>query len=520
MYYNYIFTIEDLFAFYLRKSQADDPSEPIEVTLAKHKNRLLEILKKYNINENQIVIYEEVVSGDTISERPQMKKLLNEVNNGTYRGVFVVAVDRFSRGDSIDQGIINNSFYYSDTLIITPEKIFDIANNEMDREQLEFGLFFSKREYNTIKKRMYNGRVEAAKQGYFTGSTTPFGYDKVLSPQKKGYILIPNENAKIVKQIFHMALEGIGVNNIAKYLNEIGVKPKRSKQWSPSMVSKILYRPVYYGVIQWGAQRTVKRMVNGEITKKIEYIKDFEKYEGKHEAIITKEMYNEVHKVMSEKPFAKCPRSTKPKNPLSGILYCGKCGKTMKRRPTQSKIKLLCTTQNCDNVSSEFGIVEDRIMDSLKIILKEQKDYILNYEKEYRLENNTNQETINYIEKQIEKCKHQLKKIQEFYELEDYTRDEFIIRKQEINSELEKLTIQKNKMIEEDKNKKVEIIKKQIPKLENCINNYYNLSSPEDKSKLLRTIIKKILYTKSKKGGWYNDFKDKFELEIELHIDN
>lgn len=519
MYSNYNFSVEDLFAVYLRKSQADDPNEPIELTLAKHKQRLLETIKKYNISENQIVFYEEIVSGDTISERPQMKKLLNEINNGTYTAVFVIAVDRFSRGDSIDQGIINNTFYYSNTLIITPEKIYDITNNEMDREQLEFGLFFSKREYNTIKKRLLNGRIAAAKQGYFTGSTTPYGYDKVLSPEKKGFILVQNDDAKFVKKIFDMALDGIGVNNIAKYLNDIGIKPKRSKIWTPSMVSKILYRPVYYGVIQWGAQKTVKKMLNGQIIKKIEYTKDFEIFDGKHKPIVTKEEFDEIHRIMSNKPFAKCPRTATPKNSLTGLVYCSKCGRTMKRRPTWKKIKLMCSTQNCNTVSSEYDLVENKIIDSLKIILKDLTVYIENYEKDIKPKQNDNTEAIIFIDKQIEKNNKQLKKIQEFYELEDYTREEFLARKKELNSELEKLTIEKNRLIEENDNTKIEIIKKQIPKLEYCLNNYSKLTNPIDKNKLLKTIIKKIYYTKEVKGGWYNDFKDKFDLKIELSID-
>ena len=227
MYYTYNFTADDLFAAYMRKSQADDPNEPIELTLSKHKSRLLETAKKYNINPNQIVFFEEVVSGDTLAERPQAQALLKEINDNNFKGVFVVAVDRLSRGDSMDQGIINNSFYYSNTLIITPDKIFDITNNEMDREQLEFGLFMSKREYNLIKRRMYQGRLDNVKKGFFVGSTPPFGYDKVRS-EEKGFILVPNDDAKFVKEMFNMIINGDGAVNIAKYLNSMGILPKRS----------------------------------------------------------------------------------------------------------------------------------------------------------------------------------------------------------------------------------------------------------------------------------------------------
>ena len=51
-------------------------------------------------------IYREIVSGDTISARPEMQRLLRAVEAGIYGAILCVDVDRLARGDSIDQGII------------------------------------------------------------------------------------------------------------------------------------------------------------------------------------------------------------------------------------------------------------------------------------------------------------------------------------------------------------------------------------------------------------------------------
>ena len=61
-----------------------------------------------------------------------------------------------ARGDSIDQGVVARAFKYSETLIITPFKTFD-PNNEYDEEYFEFGLFMSRREYKTIRRRLNAG---------------------------------------------------------------------------------------------------------------------------------------------------------------------------------------------------------------------------------------------------------------------------------------------------------------------------------------------------------------------------
>lgn len=535
MYYNYNFNVDDLFAFYMRKSQADDPNEPIELTLSKHKARLLETASKYKIKPNQIRFFEEVVSGDTLVERPQAQLLLDEVNKGSFKGVFVVAVDRLSRGDSVDQGIINNSFYYSNTLIITPDKIFDITNNEMDREQLEFGLFMSKREYNLIKRRMYQGRLDNVKKGLFVGSTPPFGYDKKRS-EEKGYILVPNDDAKFVKQMFNMALKGDGAVKIAKYLNSVGAIPKRSDKWSASMVRSMLKRPVYYGIIQWGENTFDKKMKDGKIIKKAVHNKNYMEIQGKHEPIIDKETFNDVQKIIKNNYRSKVPYSKEMKNPLAGLIICGYCLehnqviKKMKRKPPQKKKQhngtayydtkeaIMCNNIDCKNVSSLLYIVEEKLIKSLEQILDDHKKYLLKYEKEYKISKNEDDAMLKYVEKEIAKNRTQLEKAQEFYELGDYSREEFLKRKEELNKRYNNFISEKEKIEKGCQNNKIKIIKKQIPKLETCIKNYYKVEKIEDKNKLLKTIVEKVIYLKKESASHDKELLDKFDLTIELKI--
>ncbi len=63
---------------------------------------------------NVVEICEEVVTGDSIAVRPEVQKVLQLVETGNYAGVIVMEVERLARGDTIDQGIIAQTFKYSD----------------------------------------------------------------------------------------------------------------------------------------------------------------------------------------------------------------------------------------------------------------------------------------------------------------------------------------------------------------------------------------------------------------------
>ena len=185
-------------AIYLRKSREED-NETREETLARHERILLDYCNNNDLIIKQI--YKEVVSGESIANRPQMQLLLEDVKNNLYDGVVCVELERLSRGNQIDQAEILEIFKKTKTKIYTLNKIFDLSSeDELDEEFFEFGLFMSRREYKVIRRRLIRGRRQAQKEGYFIGSILPFGYSK--EKQGKGYVLIPNEQSKIVQLIF------------------------------------------------------------------------------------------------------------------------------------------------------------------------------------------------------------------------------------------------------------------------------------------------------------------------------
>ena len=109
-------------AAYIRKSRLEEGMDTQEV-LSKHQKALVEYAAAHQIH--LIEIYPEVVSGESLYARPQMLRLLQDVEEGRYDAVLCMDLDRLSRGRMKDQGIILDTFRESDTLIITPEKVYD-----------------------------------------------------------------------------------------------------------------------------------------------------------------------------------------------------------------------------------------------------------------------------------------------------------------------------------------------------------------------------------------------------------
>ena len=138
-------------------------------------------------------------------------------------------VERLARCDTIDQGIVAQTFKFSDTKIITPIKTYN-PNNEFDEEYFEFGLFMSRREYKTINRRLQRGRMASVKDGKYVANKAPYGYNRIRIENDKGWTLeINKEEADVVRLIFELYTVGekqsdntfnrLGTGFIAKRLN-------------------------------------------------------------------------------------------------------------------------------------------------------------------------------------------------------------------------------------------------------------------------------------------------------------
>lgn len=282
---------KEKYGMYLRKSRADMELEAMgeEETLARHKAMLYALAARHDIHPDQITVYHEVVSGDSIDERPEMQRLLSDVYANTYKGVLVVEVERLARGNTKDQGEVADAFQASNTHIITPAKVYD-PNNEFDQEYFEFGLFMSRREYKTIKRRLEAGRKQSVIEGNYILPQRIFGYDIVRQSKKDRTLKIREDEAKYVHMIFDWYTEERRSTGwIARNLSIMGVPTIKGKpEWNRGTIRDMLANPTYIGKVWWGRRRTVKEF-DSELGKLVKVVKNdgvHKIYEGKHEGII------------------------------------------------------------------------------------------------------------------------------------------------------------------------------------------------------------------------------------------
>ena len=127
---------------YLRKSQSDDPLMSVEEVLAKHE-KILDNWSEKNLGGKtpEKLKFREIVSGETLRERPEIQKVLRLIESPKYRAIKVVEPQRLTRGDLEDIGRIMKLLKLTNTLVITPDewggqRIYDL-NDEYDWNAFE-----------------------------------------------------------------------------------------------------------------------------------------------------------------------------------------------------------------------------------------------------------------------------------------------------------------------------------------------------------------------------------------------
>jgi DNA invertase Pin-like site-specific DNA recombinase len=516
---------------YLRKSRADMEAEAHGEgeTLARHERALMDYAKKHKLNITKT--YKEVVSGETITARPVMQQLLSDVEKGMWAGVLVMEVERLARGDTIDQGLVAQTFKYSGTKIITPMKIYD-PGNEFDEEYFEFGLFMSRREYKTINRRLQAGRVSSVKEGKWVGNKKPYGYKIVKLQGQKGYTLeIEPDEAAVIKMIFELytvgeeqddgSIKRLGSTLIANKLNDMKIPPAQSKKWTPSRVLELMRNPVYIGKVRWNFRPAVKKMQEGIVTIERPRADEDEwlLYDGLHEAIIDEDLFYKTQEYLKNNKPKPAPNMKPIKNPLTGIVICGQCGAKMVRRPYPNRTPdaLVCPASGCKNISSYLSYVENRILVSLQQWLTdyklqldiENKEVISNTEIEVKKQN------IKRLEEELKNLNKQMGSIHDFLEQGIYTTEIFMERSKIINEKLNETKTNFDIIKKElDDNSKIQrSITEFIPKVEHVLAVYDSVEDPEVKNALLDEVVSKAVYTKTKKVGKDKNFDD-FELIV------
>lgn len=396
-------------------------------------------------------------SGSSIN-RPEIQRLIRDAKAHKLSHCIVYKLDRLSRSQKDTLYLIEDVFIPNDVSFVSLNETIDTAS---PTGKMMIGILsaFAQLERENIRLRTRMGMKERVKDGYWMGGgRTPFGYDY----DRNQGILVPNKDADKVKKIYNMYIEGKSQQAIADILD---LKYDR-------LVTQILKRKSNYGVIEY----------NGE------------EYQGKHEPIITKEIYDKAMQCMKERSERRVPTS---KHLLTGLLVCGHCGAKIRYQKWGEKgCKLICYSHQ----KTKKYLIKDENCPQEKLWAHEVENTILNYLFSLKEDDNGDDldENTLIIEtnvlKELEEGRELLqKKIKRLYNLYAESDDDILLdtineQKKKLADTEQKIEVEKLKV--EDSSRKMK-----TAKLVTNLSETWDYMDIEEQQKTLRMIINKITIT-------------------------
>ncbi|OAZ17662.1 recombinase [Lactococcus lactis RTB018] len=301
--------------------------------------------------------FDEGISGTKIDKRDGLKRLLQDCENGKVDFILTKSISRFSR-NALD--CLEMVRKLNDLNIFIEFEKENINTQTMDGElMLSILSSLAESESRSLSQNTKWGIEKRFQNGTYKIGYPPFGYDWV-----DGVMVINKEQALVVKDIFADVLKGTSTGDIAEKLNQQGVTTKRRKTWHGTTIRGIIKNEKYIGDALFGKTFTddsFKRKINrGD---KNQYF-----MEGHHSAIIDKETFDQAQQMLVQNAKSKniVQDDDKYQNrySFSGILKCGECGGTFKRRiQTKNKnekyVAWACTTHLKDKYSCSKKFIKD-----------------------------------------------------------------------------------------------------------------------------------------------------------------
>ena len=416
-------------ALYIRLSVQDgDKEESNSIVNQK------ELLNMFLEKEKELTFYNYYIDDGftgTTFERPAFKKMMEDVELGLVNTIIVKDISRLGR-NFIEMGnLVQNIFLVKNIRFISVCDNLDSFANPKSIENIFFPL---KNLLNEMYCKDISNKITKAfnimkKEGKFIGSYPPFGYLK--EKENKHHLIIDNASATVVKMIFDLCESGIGNTLIAKELNErciltpseyrckiLNMKStgrKVSKQWTPSIVGKILDNRVYSGDLVQSKYKNISYKVHKKIKNKEE---EWIVVENTHEPIIDKERFFKIQELRKNRKY-NWNKRVEDNSIFKDLVICSNCEKPMKLIITNKKeiseIKIKKYAFKCNNCNIEnkkdFYIKVDTLKTCIFRSIKYHIDLLRGVE-EARKEIKPRTEYTKSIKQKVENMQCELEKVE------------------------------------------------------------------------------------------------------------
>ena len=406
---------EEQIAIYSRKSKFTGKGESI--------GNQVELCKEYVRNmfgeqyvDRCVVFEDEGFSGGNL-QRPDFKRMMDEVRKRRFKAIVVYRLDRISRNISDFTGLIDE-LTKLDVSFVSIREQFD-TSTPMGRAMMFIISVFSQLERETIAERIRDNMHELAKTGRWLGGKTPTGFASgavskitIDGKERKSYKLIPiPEEIEIPKLIFDLYTETDSLTAVETELLRRRIKTKQGKEFTRFTIKGILQNPVYMvadeDAYDYFTEREAevcfpKEDFDGSCGIMAYNRTDQEKGRatvllpvsewivaiGKHAGVIPSKQWIKVQESLDRN---KSKAYRKPRNNealLTGLLYCA-CGERMYPKLSQRKtadgepiytyvckMKERSKRQRCNRHNANGNMLDAAIIEQIKTLTDHDSSFI------------------------------------------------------------------------------------------------------------------------------------------------
>ncbi len=321
-------------AIYARVST---PKQELEQTIESQLERLRKYVENEGLELNKEYVYiDEGYSGAKL-ERPGLDALRDGAAEGKFQKVIIYSPDRLARRYAYQVIVIEELNKCGCEVIFLQRPISDDPEETL---LIQMQGIIAEYERAKIFERTRRGRLFKARQGHFLiWSNPPYGYRyQPVSSGQPGFAVIHEEEAELVKQIFHWCIEeGLSTYKIAQKLNLMGIHPRMGgKGWAPVSIRSILTNETYVGKAYYNRRLSVKPekprnksvyRKNEKIAKKLRPRDEWIEIEVP--AIIDEDTFRAAQEQLKRNTMWSTRNNTQHQYLLRRLVRCVECGYKM-----------------------------------------------------------------------------------------------------------------------------------------------------------------------------------------------
>lgn len=325
-------------AIYCRLSKEDEGKTGESESIQNQKSILIEYAVEQGFEIYQIYSDEDYSGIDR--DRPAFNAMLRAASEHKFDVVLAKTQSRFTRDMELVEKYLHGKFVEWGIRFIAVVDHVD-TNDAANKKSRQINGLINEWYLEDLSANVRSVLDHKRKDGVYIASLALYGYQK--DPDARGRLVIDPEAAEVVKRIFAMALGGTGARKIARILNGEGIpSPTAYKQrqglccrpagrtpegvlWQSATICQMLHNQTYAGDLVQGRHKKVSYKSRKTVwLPKAQWVV----VPGTHEAIIDRDTFETVQKMMAERT-----RSGRGGNihPLARKIVCGCCGSIMEQ---------------------------------------------------------------------------------------------------------------------------------------------------------------------------------------------